>query len=148
MTYEMQSVENLQDELVRLELIKFIPYEVKEWAPAYLFKVMNWNNEPVGVCSLCAIINPTTINGGNIGYEIFPKYRNNGYATHAAKTLVKLAKRCGMPKIYVSCNSNESADVAKAIGCEFKETYYVPASLTEFFCGDRTRQVYYKTLSS
>lgn len=48
---------------------------------------------------------------GHVGYMIFEKYRNKGYATLALSLVIRKYKKLGLKKIYILCLENNISSI-------------------------------------
>lgn len=101
----------------------------KAWVPAYHFAIcLTTTDEVVGKCDLRIGHNQNTYYGGNIGYEVFTKYRGHHYAAKACELLFQLAKRHAMSEVVITCDENNLASrkTCLAAGCELETVVPIP----------------------
>lgn len=81
----------------------------KDWLPAYHFHICSLSGTVMGKCDLRIGYNEKVYYGGNIGYNILPKYRGNHYAGKACRLLFELAKKHHMGYLIITCNPDNYA---------------------------------------
>ena len=93
------------DGTVSLRVAKTSPADVHTgFVPAYGFEILRCEDgQTVGAIDLRVGYCRNTYFGGNIGYQVLEPFRNNGYATRALKLVLDVARRQGMPWVFVSC---------------------------------------------
>ena len=92
------------DEL-RLVLERAAPADpVRNFVPAYHFKICLPDGTMVGRCDLRIGHSRKLYFGGHIGYTVFPDYRGRHYAEKACRMLFALAKRHGLGYVIITCN--------------------------------------------
>lgn len=132
---------DLKDEEIILKRVDFRPADEKKgWVPAYHFEICRIKTgETVGKCDLRIGYCLGTYYGGNIGYEVFAPFRGNHYARRAAKLLMELAKRQGMPSVTISCNPENAASkkTLESLQGQLLETVEVPAYTESYRSGLR-----------
>lgn len=99
----------------------------KNDVPATIYWIINDENNLVGTIDLRHILKHnylTTL--GHVAYYIFPKYRNNGYASIALKLAIKKYKNMNISKIMITClksNTPSKKVIEKYGGILKKETF-------------------------
>jgi len=84
---------DLRNDEIYLSLVKTseaIPK--RKWVPCYYFEIYLANNTKIGKCNLKIDNSDLTKYCGNIGYEIYEKYRGRRYPPKASNLLLQLAK--------------------------------------------------------
>lgn len=126
----------LSDGEIRLALTGAGPADGKTgYVPFYRFDILQESDGTiVGRCDLRIGYVRGTYYGGNIGYAVLPDYRGHHYAEKACRILFSLAKRHGMPYLYISCDADNlpSRRTLEALGGELVETRVLP-SYTELY---------------
>ncbi|MGL5295974.1 MAG: GNAT family N-acetyltransferase [Culicoidibacterales bacterium] len=101
----------------------------KLWVPAYHFAICrNEDNQIVGRCDVRIGHNKNTYYGGNIGYEVFTKYRGNHYASQACVLLFELAKQHDLTEVVITCDETNIASqkTCQNAGCVFEGIVPIP----------------------
>lgn len=100
----------------------------KRWVPAYHFAIYNNKGIKIGICDLRIGHNDLLYYGGNIGYQIYEKYRGNHYAAKACLLLFELAKKHNLGYVIITCNPNNLASkkTCEYLGCKLLETTELP----------------------
>lgn len=93
---------------------------VKNWVPAYNFHICDWQGNRVGACDLRIGYNDNLYYGGHIGYAVDEEFRGHHYAAKACELLFALARKHGMPYLYITCNPDNlpSRKTCEYLGCE------------------------------
>jgi len=81
----------------------------RNWVPAYHFAICDAKGTVMGGCDLRVGYNENTYYGGNIGYHVDPPFRGHHYATKACRLLFRLARRHGMPSVWITCDPDNAA---------------------------------------
>lgn len=86
------------------------------------------NNDCVGRISLRIGRNFHSYYNGNVGYEIFPEYRGNGYAGRACRLVFPAARYHGMKELLLTCSEHNAASyrTIERLGAELVEIAEVP----------------------
>ncbi|MGL5915743.1 MAG: GNAT family N-acetyltransferase [Culicoidibacterales bacterium] len=103
--------------------------EMKLWVPAYHFAIyLAETDEVVGRCDLRIGHNENTYYGGNIGYEVFTKYRGHAYAAKACQLLFELAIAHGLSEVVITCDEDNLASRKTCLvaGCKFEAIVLIP----------------------
>lgn len=80
-----------------------------ESAPSTTFWLVN-DNKILGVSRLRHYLVPQSVKeGGHIGYDVPPSFRQNGYATLLLKLTLEKAKGLGLQRALVTCDSDNIA---------------------------------------
>lgn len=97
----------LQDGVLSLRLLRFTPEDPeKQYVPAYHFAIHLRTGEKVGFCDFRVGYGYYVCHSGNIGYQVFPSYRGNGYAARVCRLLFELALRHGMEQVWITCKTD------------------------------------------
>lgn len=137
---------DLINEEIKLILTKTTPEQKeKNWLPAYYFDICLLDGTLVGKCDLRIGHNEKTYIGGNVGYEVFEKFRGNKYATKACNLLFKQARKHKMNYLYITCEPNNlaSANTCEYAGGSFIEVATIPADNEMYTEGKREVKIYY-----
>lgn len=110
---------------------------------AYLI-TMKASGIPVGYCDLRVGDEVALKYLGNIGYNIFEHKQGQGLAAHAAQLLVELARKMGLKRITITCNTDNIASVKtiEKLGAVLVDTLNVPADEPLFHQGDYVKYIY------
>lgn len=82
------------------------------------------NDEFAGRISIRHELTPALrIMGGNIGYDVSPKFRKKGVATEMLRKILPFAKSLGLIEVLITCDDNNvgSIKAIEANGGELKE---------------------------
>ncbi len=135
----------LKDEEIYLKLIKTTPADpIKDFAPAYHFKICLLDNTEVGECDFRVGHGEKLYYGGHIGYGVLEKFRGHHYAGKACKLLFRLAKKHGFEELIITCNpdnfaSRKTCDYA---GATFHGIVKVPTYSDMYKEGEREKCIY------
>ena len=96
----------LKNDEVCLILDQYVPANrEKGWVPAYFFDICTPDGKKkMGRCDLRIGHNDLLYYGGNIGYNVKPRYRGNHYAVKACKLLFELARQQRLGYVIITCN--------------------------------------------
>lgn len=140
------SHEELVNDRVRLRLKQAADADpVRDWVPACYFDICRAEDGlSVGRCDLRLGYNNGTYWGGNIGYAVDEPHRGNGYAGEAAKLLLTLAHRYGMPYVTIAVNTENrsSQRVCEKLGGLRSDVLTIPAESDRYLAGERTTYLY------
>ena len=75
----------------------------RNWVPAYHFHICDLDGNIMGACDLRVGYTDGLYYGGHIGYSINEEYRGHHYAAKACELLFSLARKHGMPYLYITC---------------------------------------------
>ena len=87
---------------------------------------------------------------GNIGYQIYPRYRGHSYAYEASKLLLHTAREeFGMDELIITCSPDNPASrrTIEKLGGELIETADVPAWHWLYRRGETVKRIYRFDLS-
>lgn len=137
---------DLHDDEIYLKLDRTAKANIeKGYVPAYYFLICKRSDETeIGRCDLRIGYNENTYYGGNIGYEVYKRYRGNHYAGKACKLLFKLAQKHYMEYLIITCNPTNEASrkTCEYAGCSLKEIAQLPSDNEMYLAGDREKCVY------
>jgi len=95
----------LESEEIKLVLERTAEADpVRNWVPAYYFKICDKQGNILGHCDLRIGYSDGLYYGGHIGYAVDEEFRGHHYAAKACKLLFKLAEMHGMDHLYITCN--------------------------------------------
>lgn len=102
---------------------------VRNWVPAYHFRIFDRRQNQVGQCDLRIGYNENLFYGGHIGYRVEEAYRGHRYAAKACRLLFLLAKKHGMAYLYITCNPDNlpSRRTCESLDGEFLGEVTLPA---------------------
>lgn len=138
------------DELT-LFLTKTSPGDsTRGWVPSYHFDILSPLGDQMGLIDLRVGHVENTYYGGNIGYEIFPKYRGRSYASKACKLLFRLAEQHYMGYLYITCNPSNHASrrTCEKAGLDLIGIVSVPEHNEMYHRGERKKCIYRIDLKS
>ena len=99
----------------------------------------------VGYCDLRIGMNDMLYYAGNIGYHVYERYRDNGYAYKACLELFKIAKNVyHMDKLIITCSPDNIASKKTLIklGGQLLETCDVPSDHWLYLRGETVKEIY------
>ena len=101
---------------------------VKQYVPAYYFKICDRQGRPMGYCDLRIGYCDNLYYGGHIGYGIDEPFRGHHYAEKACRLLFELAKKHGMAYLYIACvpENTPSRKTCERLGGELLEIAALP----------------------
>jgi tagatose 1,6-diphosphate aldolase len=78
---------------------------------------------------------------GNVGYHVYPPARGHHYAERAVRLLLPLARRHGMPRLWITCNPDNLASrrTCERLGARLIETVPIPSSHPFYSRGERAK---------
>src|SRR5882672_8862226 len=113
----------LRDGDLTLESIKTTPaHSTRGWVPAYHFRMLSAYGEEIGSIRLrVADSEYITKYAGNVGYNVHSQHRGRRFAARAVRLLLPLARRHGLPEIWITCNPDNmpSRRTCEVLGAEF-----------------------------
>ncbi|MCL2670690.1 MAG: GNAT family N-acetyltransferase [Clostridiales bacterium] len=115
------------------------------WVPAYHFTVCRASDAAeLGFCDLRIGYTEGLYYGGHIGYTIYAPHRGYHYAAKACLLLFELARRHGMPYLYITCNPDNAASrrSCEYAGGSFVNVVDLPPDNDMYADGDRQKCVY------
>jgi predicted acetyltransferase len=100
--------------------------------PSYHFFLQEDDGTLIGGIRLrLALTDSLRVEGGHVGYDVRPSYRNRGYATRMLELLLGKARAFGMEKVLVTCDADNlaSARVIEKCGGALDSTVPPPSSV-------------------
>ncbi|MCL2415312.1 MAG: GNAT family N-acetyltransferase [Defluviitaleaceae bacterium] len=115
----------------------------KEMLPFHYFDIIR-EDTIIGKISLRFGDNFHSYYNGHIGYEIFPKFRGNGYAFQAVMLVLDTAKKHSINKIYLTCKESNMASkrIFEKLGAEFIENTEIPKECFFYHDGIEKYSIY------
>ena len=101
------------------------------WVPMHTYFLVQDQNMVVGIARLRPALTPALeLDGGHIGYDIVPGYRNLGYGTELLRLTLQKAQALGLAKVILTTESNNigSTRIIERNGGQFRRAYLSPAS--------------------
>ena len=95
---------------------------VRDFVPAYHFKICLPDGTMIGRCDLRIGHTMSLFFGGNIGYAVDDIHRGHHYAAHACKLLFQLAAKHDLRYVFITC---DPANHASARTCELANGRYL-----------------------
>jgi predicted acetyltransferase len=138
----------ITDGEIILELTgKHVDPAVDGWGTSYIYDIET-NGKIVGRCDLRLGETSTLDLAGHIGYAVYLPYRGHHYAAKACVLLFQEAKRFGMQRLIITCNTDNVASyrTCELAGCTFIKTEIVPKDHELYLQGDREKAIFIKTL--
>lgn len=120
------------------------------WVPSYHFDILSPYGDQMGSIDLRVGHVENTYYGGNIGYEILPKYRGHGYAAKACRLLFRLAEQHYMEYLHITCNPSNHASrrTCEKAGLTLIGIVTLPEDNEMYLRGDRKKCIYRIDLQS
>jgi len=96
--------------------------------PFYFYAIFDKNGQNVGRISIRIGDNFHSYYNGHIGYEVEDAFRGRGYALHASRLVLQVAKAHGMERIYITCKVSNAASrrVMEKLGASLVEIAAIP----------------------
>ncbi len=142
----MIEMEGLQDEEIKLTLVKMLPNGHPDMGdmPILFFNIRLLDGTIIGQCDLRVGDSRHTEVLGHIGYGIYEAYRGHHYAAKASRLLMKYAKKAHMPHIDITCNIDNipSIRTCEYLKAELLGTVEVPPDNIEYRNGSRMKYRY------
>ena len=142
--------EDLKDEEIWLELLRTMPEDpARGLVPAYYFKIRSRKtNEAVGMCDLRVGNRYNIYYAGNIGYQVYERFRGRHYASRACRLLFRQAAKHGMEEVVITCSTENTASkrTCELAGAVCVETVKVPSDNEMYKRGYRLLHRYVKRL--
>lgn len=116
----------------------------RDRVPAELYDVMA-RGETVGTVHLrLGNTDHLRLYGGQVGYEIDPTHRGNGYASEALAALRPIARRHGFSEIWITCRPDNIAScrTLEKAGAHYEGTVATPAGSDLHARGDLAMRRY------
>lgn len=117
----------------------------KEIIPFYYYDIIRKSDSAtVGKISIRIGNNFHSYYNGHIGYEVFEKYRKNGYAYKASLMVLDVARFHGMEFIYLTCAESNIASykTIEKLGAELTEICNVPEQYFGWREGMEKQRIY------
>ena len=135
---------DLSDGVLRLRLVETRPAEPEKGrAPCYAFHVCDAESGvPVGDIRLrIGVAEDLRLYAGHIGYGIRPEYRGRRFAARAVRLLMPLARRHGMPELWITCDPENIASkrTCELAGADFVEIVDLPPDSDMYQDGERQK---------
>ena len=114
--------------------------------PSVLYRiVLHGTDQTVGTCDLRIGMNEELYYAGNIGYNIRPAWRGHGYAYHACRVLLRIARQeYDMQELLITCSPDNIASrrTLEKLQGELVETADVPRSHWLYERGETVKNIY------
>lgn len=119
---------DLRDEEIVLALKRTAEEDpVRQFVPAYYFDILHARTgERMGECDFRVGSHYNICYAGNIGYQVFARFRGHHYAGRACRLLFRLAERHGMEEALVTCRRD---NIASARTCQWAGMDHVGIAL-------------------
>jgi len=115
----------------------------KGWVPYYVFHIMCAKTGPrAGEIHLRAgNTEHLRLYGGHVAYGIHPEFRGNHFAARALRLLMPLARRHGLPELWITCNPENVASRRTCVlaGAELIEIVDLPPHVDMYREGERQK---------
>lgn len=140
----------LRDGDMELRLVRrSAPDPRGSWTPAYHFEMRTTGGELAGWIDLrMGQSAEVRLYNGHIGYTVRERHRGHRYAARACRLLLSLARRHGLPELWITCNPDNTASrrTCEIAGAEYVETVDLPPDTDLYRRGDRRKCRYRITL--
>lgn len=151
--FEFLDPGELRDGDLTLKLVDLRPADaVRGWAPCYVFYILNAESgRRAGEIQIrIGDSDHLRLYGGHIGYGVRPEYRGRHFAARSVRLLIPLARRHGLPELWITCNPDNLASrrTCELSGAEFIEIVDVPPDTDMYREGDRQKCRYRLDLGS
>jgi predicted acetyltransferase len=113
------------------------------WVPAYRFDMVRLpEGVKAGRIELRVGFTPDIVTyTGNIGYRVEPAFRGHRYAARACRLLIDLARKHGLPELWITCDPDNLASrrSIELTGAEYVSTVPVPEDHSFYKSGSRAK---------
>src|SRR5207248_2645873 len=78
---------------------------------------------------------------GHIGYHVYPHHRGHHYALRSCQLLLPLARKHGMPMLWITCNPDNHASrrTCELLGAQLVDTVDVPHNNPLYHRGEKQK---------
>ena len=113
----------------------------KGYVPVYLFELRVAGNRVGSIQLRVGNTRELELYGGHFGFGVDPEHRAHGYAAHACRLLLPLARRHGLRTLWITCNPENIASrrTCERIGAELVEIVPLPPQSDMYLRGDREK---------
>jgi predicted acetyltransferase len=153
MDFEFLDPGELRDGDLMLKLVDLRPPDAdRGWLPCYMFYIVSAESgHRAGEIQIrIGDTDHLRLYGGHIGYGVRPEYRGRHFAARSLRLLLPLARRHGLPELWITCNPDNFASrrTCEIAGAEFVEIVDLPPDTDMYREGERQKCRYRLDLSS
>lgn len=128
--FEFKDIPKLSDGELELQLDRLMPAKFEIFkVPAYYFKIIkSETKEEVGTIEIRIGENEFIFYAGNIGYQVYPKFRGHYYASKACSLVKEVALLHGMDTLNICClpANIPSNKTIIHLGAKYLGVYLIP----------------------